>query len=99
MKKLLVTAFVASLLMLALALPAAAEHNAEHVAQTTANLQEAYLPPGAGPLMSLYGIGRYGEERTLYLYDLAALCQNQGGYYYYGADGYWYWNDCAGARY
>ena len=44
--------------------------------------------------MSLYGADQYGTERTLSLHDLAALCYNQGGYYYYAQDGGWYWNAC-----
>jgi hypothetical protein len=41
--------------------------------------------------------GRVDTYYPLYLYDLAANCQNFGGYYYDGGDGYVYWHDCAAA--
>jgi len=94
MKRVLTLGAVVALLTLALALPAAAEHNAEHVREETQRLQDTYLPPGAGPLMSLYGVDAYGLERTLSLHDLAAACYLQGGYYFYADDGGWYWNAC-----
>ena len=81
---------------LALALPgvAGAEHTAEHVAQETARLQAAYLPPGAGDSMGVYGVDIYRTYRALSLHDLGFLCNYQGGYYYYAEDGGYYWNEC-----
>ena len=84
--------------MLTLALPALAEHNSEHVQQTTQALMDAYLPPGYGSYSGIAGVDPLsGYMRQLFLYDLAAICQNYGGYYYDGGDGYVYWHDCAGA--
>ena len=95
MKRVLILTSLLALLALALALPAAAEHNAEHVQQETQRLQNTYLPPGVGPLMSLYGVDAFGVKRTMSLHDLAYTCYSQGGYYYYYADdGGWYWNVC-----
>jgi hypothetical protein len=85
MNKLLLLALVTSLLVLAL--PVSAEHTAEHVQQTTQNLMDAYLPPGYGSEQGIDGMP---------LYTLASLCQNYGGYWYDGQDGYYYWHDCAG---
>ncbi len=94
MARLIVAVLVALLLVLLAATPASAEHNAEHVQESTQRLQDAYLPPGVGPLMSLYGVDAFGVERTMSLHDLAYTCYYQGGYYYYADDGGWYWNAC-----
>src|SRR5215216_1304257 len=84
-------------LVLVLATPALAEHTAEHVQQETQRLMDAYLPPGYGDHRGVYGIDPLGEPRQLYLYTLAGMCQNYGGYYFWAGDDY-YWHDCTGAR-
>ena len=98
MARLIVAVLAALLAVLLAAAPVSAEHTAEHVQQTTQNLMEAYLPPGYGDASGIDGVDPYGVARRLYLYDLAAICQNYGGYYFDGGDGYYYWHDCAGAQ-
>ena len=96
MKRLLILAAILAL-MLALASPALAEHTAEHVQESTQRMQGAFLPPGAGDVMGIFGLDLSGTYRALSLHDLGMLCSTQGGYYYDGGDGYLYWNACTGA--
>ncbi len=84
-------------MVLLLATPAFAEHSYEHGVEMLQSLMDAYLPPGYGDATGIDGIDSFGVERHLYLYDLAAICQNYNGYYYWAGDGY-YWHDCTGAR-
>lgn len=81
---------VVAVMLAMLAAPALAEHDAEHVQQTVAGLMERVLPPGYG---SALGIETY-DYGLVPLYGLAALCYNEGGYWYWGGDGYYYWHSC-----
>jgi hypothetical protein len=72
--------------------PTYAEHTMEHVQEETQRLKDLYLPPGYGnELGQLVVYDPVNEEVHLTgLYGLAGFCQNFGGYWYDGEDGYFY---------
>jgi hypothetical protein len=92
-----VVVLVAVALLLSVAAPALAQQGAERAGETAQPLMDAYLPPGYGEASGIDALDPYGVATHLYLYDLAAICHNYGGYYYWGGHGY-YWHDCAGAQ-
>jgi hypothetical protein len=96
-RKLPLSSLAVAALTLSLPLPAAAEHNMEHVYETTQSLKDAYLPPGYGSETGI--INAYdpisGYVRPIGLHGTAYFCQNYGGYYFDGGDGYLYWWSCA----
>ena len=69
---------------------AMAEHTAEHVQQSAEALTNRVLPAGYSDTKALYTY----EQGYTSLDGLAYLCTNNGGYWYYGSDGYYYWNSC-----
>lgn len=62
-------------------------------AQETSEAEGGLTPAPYGNSSGIDGIDSYGVERHLALYELADMCNNYGGYYYWV--GAYYWYDCA----
>lgn len=62
-------------------------------AEETSERYMGLLPAPYGDESGIDGINSYGVEKHLSLYEIGALCQNNGGYYYWV--GAYYWYDCA----
>jgi hypothetical protein len=90
---------LAGILIILLALygtPALAEHNMEHVREETERLKELYLPPGygneAGQIVLYNPVT--DEVHLAGLHGPMTFCNQFGGYWYDGEDGYFYWHSC-----
>jgi len=96
MKRFVLSALLVAVMVLALAVPAYAEHTMEHVAEETQRLKDLYLVPGYGNEAGQLEVYDPLTEQAqlLGLYGLAALCTNYGGYWYVAEDGYYYWHAC-----
>jgi hypothetical protein len=91
-----VTAALIVVLALCYSAPALAEHNIEHVRESTERLKELYLPPGYGnELGQLVIYHPFTDEVHLSgLHGMIQDCQYFGGYWYEAEDGHLYWHSC-----
>lgn len=81
--------------ILAGASPAGAQSGCE-IAHECEPQSQDYILTSDAPLSTTYYAWNPGTQNweDMYLYELARLCTNYGGYYYLGADGYTYWQYC-----
>jgi hypothetical protein len=73
-----------------LATPALAEHELEHSPSGQQEVRSWALPPGYMDESQVYV---WGLGSPIGLYGFMGFCYNDGGYWYWGADG-WYWHSC-----
>jgi hypothetical protein len=90
----IVMVLVAAVVLGGAAVPALAEHELGHndTGQVAAKRAEV-LPSGYTDESQVYVWGR-GWGSTFGLYGFITFCQNEGGYWYWGNNGYYYWNSC-----
>jgi hypothetical protein len=77
-------------LMLVVAVPAFAEHELEHSPQMQQEARERVLPPGYTDESQVYV---WGHGQPIGLYGFLGFCSQDGGYWYWGGDD-WYYHYC-----
>jgi hypothetical protein len=87
-----ITVLVGALLVTLLAAaPASAEHELEHSPQMQQDARERVLPPGYTDETQLYV---WGFDHAIGLYGFLGFCMQDGGYWYWGGDD-WYYHYCS----